>query len=66
MADTDAAVLVELAALDALAYERLRRRAAKRLRCRLPVLDGLVQDARRQARREAAEATWRKMMAGQP
>ena len=58
MHETDAAVIAELAAMDTLAYERARWPAARRLRCHVRVLDGLVEAARRKAALAAPMPAW--------
>jgi hypothetical protein len=45
-ATRDAKVIADLCRLDALGYERARRKAAKALGCRLNVLDRMVERAR--------------------
>ena len=47
---TDDEAIEGLARLDMLEYERQRRQAAKALRCRVGVLDQLVESARARAR----------------
>jgi hypothetical protein len=49
MDKTDEQVIADLCQLDALGYERARRKASKALGCRLSVLDRMVERAGRAA-----------------
>jgi hypothetical protein len=56
-AANDAEEIAHLAQLDPLEYERSRRVVAKLMRCRVAVLDQLVERARRDVRWAAYRAT---------